>query len=876
MAQKSNWAIFLPLALISQLSALLIYEQNLFYLLFFSPALFYLSKNKLNIFILVVALLGFAYLIGPYSLIVSIPIFFWRLGYLNTGLKIGLFLLSLNSLSVLIENFSNMEIVDFNLSSLLALFLPNLSLIAFLSKKNLKPILNFLYFNIFIFLLVILLSASWLTPTTFTSPIFRVIVVLIPSFAFFIHKLTLGREKISIRFLSYKIILCIFLLSSIFIFNHKKPNQITFDESHGLWETVNAEYTPSSFGRGANYTYSLLKEYTTSLGYKTSIFSNENQELPNKGGLFVLKMPTLALSDLFIVKITDWVRGGGSLLVISDHTDLYDSAQNINKLITFNSGAALSDKAVFDKNGFPNKPNFYLSNVLAGHHGGNDVFFPWQTGTSINSAPLISNRFISYGMSFAENGIYSNQNRFGDFVPDLKDSYLNHTAGIAWPLGSGNIILIADSTPWSNFSIYKSQYKHLYKSIIDIASNHSILLIVGFLPFLIFINLVFSYYDKKNKYAEITLFLFILTISVNTLFAISTFYGDKEGKDFKTIVVTGSSASVEYLKQIIPIGANNYSRIIASLNKYQLNPILFTYDQARTAKTIKSNILFIEPNIEQLPKNSEIFKALAAGRNITILFDRSQINNESIQRWISELGLIIKNKAMLSNEENFNPMNDDFISRSSSWVFKNTRYYVFASQYSLLKFKFGDPLVQSFTVRPTNLPETSGILNLSFSADQFADNAIGDVWEGVRPNLLGVMREKYFSDVLLGKERVEQPSKEITRISSNKRLKKYLVLKDGSKILDGDLLEKYALNYNPSKDIQTYLSTLRDDVSSFIDNQCNSNADFTECSRRFISHDLSEWVVTFRKKDQIVNVIEIVRERNSLGLPYTINIVFGN
>jgi hypothetical protein len=876
MAQKSNWAIFFPLVLISQLSALLIYEQNLFYLLFFSPALFYLSKNKLNIFILAVALIGLAYLIGPYSLIISIPIFFWRLGYLNTGLKIGLFLLSLNSLSVFIENFSNIEIVDFNLSSLLALFLPNLSLIAFLCKKNLKPILNFLYFNIFIFLLVILLSASWLTPTTFTSPIFRVIVVLIPSFAFFVHKLTLDREKISIKFVKYKIILCIFLISSIFIFNHKKPNQIIFDESHGLWETVNAEYTPSSFGRGANYTYSLLKEYTTSLGYKTSIFSNENQELPNKGGLFVLKMPTLALSDFFIVKITDWVREGGSLLVISDHTDLYDSAQNINKLITFNSGTALSDKAVFDKNGFPNKPNFYLSNILAGHHGGNDVFFPWQTGTSINSAPLISNRFISYGMSFAESGIYSNQNRFGDFDPDLKDSYLNHTAGLAWPLGSGNIILITDSTPWSNFSIYKSQYKHLYKSIIDIASNHSILLIVGFLPFLIFINFVFSYYDKKNKYAEITLLLFILTISVNTLFAISTFYGDKEDKDFKTIIVTGSSASVEYLKQIIPIGANNYSRIIASLNKYQLNPILFTYDQSRTTKKIQSNILFIEPNIAQLPKNSEIFKALAAGRNITILFDRSQINNKSIQRWISELGLIIKNKAMLSNEENFNPMNDDFISRSSSMVFKNTRYYVFASQYSLLKFKFGDSLVQSFTVRPTNLPETSGILNISFSADQFSDNAIGDVWEGVRPNLLGVMREKYFSDVLLGKERIEQPSKEITRISSNKRLKKYLVLKDGSKILDGDLLEKYTLNYNPSKDIQTYLSTLKDDVSSFIDNQCNSNADFTECSRRFISHDLSEWVVTFRKKDEIVNVIEIVRERNSLGLPYTINIVFGN
>lgn len=877
MAQKSNWAIFLSLVLIGQLSSLLIYEQNLFYLFFLLPIFLYISRNKLNLFLLVISILSTTYFFGPYSLILSIPILFWSLGYVNTGLKIGLFLLSLNSLSLFIENLSNQGIANFNLSSLAALFLPNLSLIVFANSVNKKTLLNFLYLNLLTLLFLILLSVNWLTPSTFTSSVFRVIIVIIPSFIFIFKKSNLSHEELIFKFLSPKIIILgIFTLCSIFIFDHKRPNEIIFDESHGAWETVNAEYMPHSFGRGANYTYSLLRDYTSKLGYKTSTYKSEEEKLPEKPSLFILKMPTIPLSASFIKKLTSWIEGGGSLLVISDHTDLYDSTQNINKLLAYSSNVSISDKAVYDKNGFPNKTFFYSSNVLSGHLNINDVFFPWQTGTSINRTPLISNRFISYGMSFAEKGIYSNQNRFGDFNPDLKNSYLNHAAGVAWTLGRGNIFLIMDSTPWSNFSIYKSQYKHLYKTIIESACNNLILYIVGFLPIFAFIYIIFSIYDRKNKCTEVTFFIFLLLVVANTLFAISNFYSDYEGKDFKTIVATGPTASVEYLRQLVPIGANNYSRIIASLNKYQLDPILYTYNQFKNTKKIKNNILFIEPSIEQLPSNAEIFKSLSEGLNITILFDRSQVNNKSIQKWVSELGLIIKNKALLSKEENFNPMNDDFISRSNPNFVKNNRYYVFASQYSQLKFKYGNSLVQTFTVRPTNLPETSGILNISFAADQFSDSTVGDVWEGVRPSMLGMNREKYFSSILLNKNVANEIQNEKFITSNNNQLKKYLVLKDGAKILDGNLLEKYSPNYDPSKNIQTYLSTLKDDVNSFIHYQCNSITEFTECTDRFIFQDLSEWVVTYGRKNQKINVIELVRERNSINLPYTINIVFGN
>ena len=47
---------------------------------------------------------------------------------------------------------------------------------------------------------------------------------------------------------------------------------------------------------------------------------------------------------------------------IDQLTNLSYGSQNINKLLAYSSNVSISDKAVYDKNGFPNKTFFYSSN----------------------------------------------------------------------------------------------------------------------------------------------------------------------------------------------------------------------------------------------------------------------------------------------------------------------------------------------------------------------------------------------------------------------------------------------------------------------------------------------------------------------------------
>ena len=103
--------------------------------------------------------------------------------------------------------------------------------------------------------------------------------------------------------------------------------EVTFDEAHGKWETIQADFTPDSFGRAANYTYSLLSRYSERLTGEVSMFLREDDALPSQHAIFVVKMPTVPLSPSFANRLEAWVRDGGRLLVIADHTDLYDTAQ---------------------------------------------------------------------------------------------------------------------------------------------------------------------------------------------------------------------------------------------------------------------------------------------------------------------------------------------------------------------------------------------------------------------------------------------------------------------------------------------------------------------------------------------------------------------
>ncbi len=94
-------------------------------------------------------------------------------------------------------------------------------------------------------------------------------------------------------------------------------------------------------------------------------------------------------------------------------------------------------------------------------------------------------------------------------------------------------------------------------------------------------------------------------------------------------------------------------------------------------------------------------------------------------------------------------------------------------------------------------------------------------------------------------------------------------------IVNGKFTEKIVDNFNPSKNIETYLFSLLNQALSFINIHCLDGPVEGECLSNYVSEDMLEWRIKFRKENHNISAIELIHQRDSNGLNYTYNIVYG-
>jgi hypothetical protein len=204
---------------------------------------------------------------------------------------------------------------------------------------------------------------------------------------------------------------------------------------------------------------------------------------------------------------------------------------------------------------------------------------------------------------------------------------------------------------------------------------------------------------------------------------------------------------------------------------------------------------------------------------------------------------------------------------------------------SLLKDGYADQFVQSYTARPTSFPRSSGLLNIGFSADQFSDAAIGDVWEGVQPATIGMLRERQLAAALEGKdlpspfpERLALPLSGVTPST----LAAYLLMEDGKAVLAGrfdtnSIVSGSAVVPSPIENPVLYLFDLRGRVASFIASACPRTGKVTHCENRMLGSDMVEWGVSWASNDDgTLAAVELLHERSFSGLGKTVNVLFGD
>lgn len=720
-------------------------------------------------------------------------------------------------------------------------------------------------------LLLDMVPGYWIGPNLFTHPALRLVLALIPT--------ALAARFSNIRaseapHLKWVFIPAVVGAAVIAVFPRIPISEVMFDESHGKWETVQSSFGPEDFGRSANYTYSQLALKAKLLVGNSSILVSEEAPLPKANSLFIIKMPSEPLSEKFLEKLTLWVKDGGRLLVVGDHTDLYDTTQHINALLEPYLGVRINADATYNPVGLPTLATVPLAGAFLGRIDAYGRQFVWQTGASFQRLPLRSLELMTFGPSFSEAGDYSRANRFGPFVPDLRKRFFNHSSVVAVAHGKGAVAVLLDSTPWSNFSIFREQYAQMFRGLIGALEHPKQLSILSAAAMALgLLALTAIFLPPRMTMPAIGLFIGVALASGVSIGAVS-WSKHQDERDFRLRVVAGHGARLEFLKQIIAPGERNYSRIVSAMGKFGLMPLATTPGTEIPALDKAKRWLLIEPSPEQLPQYQAMLKHLRDGGDVAVLFAPEQAAHPAVLTWLKDWGLMTQRSNGLSVSDGIKMATGSFLSGRSPILGREIRVVTAAQGTSLLSSYVADQFLQTYTLRPTKLPRESGLFTVGFSSEQFSDDAVGEVWEGIYPSSLGQLRERQLASIFTGEDRPSLMPPYLVRSQRvPTRLPAFLVLENGEKKLTGKF-------ENPAdEDLTTaYFRELRDQAGDFIQKHCRtiSPGQVKQCSSRLLGEDMIEWLVSWQSSaDGQVLAIELLHERRMSGLGSTWNVLFG-
>lgn len=809
---------------------------------------------------------------GPSSTVVITPLALIIAGLAESFVLSAVLLFALGLLLPQVQSI-NLSIFGWiPLSSLTFIILPTLASSAMLSSQLTKPQkIKLILAAACLAMVVALGSAEWLGASFISNPYLRIFLSILPLAAIFFASQKARQLKTN-NFKPFLMSLVIGCCAASLL-HQEKIKAIVFDESHGHWETVNASFKPSDFGRNANYTYSQLFAYAKSIKPESYAYEKEGAPLPPKDSLFIIKMPSASLSDEFSKRLSLWVNDGGRLLVVADHTDLYDTTQNINRLLTTTFSTKINADAAYDSEGMPNHPIGFFGNILLGKINSNNHTFLWQTGSSFNYIPLNTIELASFGLSFVEPGDYSRQNRFGTFVPSIRNKFIQHSSVVAFSSGKGAVSIILDSTPWSNFSIFIEQYKHLFKNIVSTLEMPYQLKLLGVLGYcLIIIGVIFPIIPTRVSY-PLSGFILGTSMAIAIQLGLHSLSKMEYGQDFGLKVALGEESKIEFLKQLVKPGEQNFSRIISAMGKYSLMPISGAPGDNPSSLSDSKQWLFISPDANQLPDYRELVNFLSSGGNLTVIFSKHQAVSKDIVEWLNSFSIVTKNNIGLKVSDTSKSLSGSYLNGRTPALGREINVVTIAKPTSLFNSLEFDELMQTFSLRPTKVPRTSGLLNISFSADQFSDDAIGDVWEGVDPSSIGELREQQLAAVILGGDRPNQYPKTLIAPTPTKAavLKQYLVLQDGETKIFG------VLPFRHSQDpVEIKFQKLRALAEGFVSTSCPAVTRITKCNARLIDSNYVEWIVSW-ESDNLgkVSKIELLHDRRMAGLSSSWNVIFG-
>lgn len=309
-----------------------------------------------------------------------------------------------------------------------------------------------------------------------------------------------------------------FIISFSFIFlaigaytfqdaGNKKEGRILIDELHSDWESTLQKMDKEWYGRTSVYNYYSLSEWLKNYyDVNKNINHTINDSLLEKYDILILKCPTSSYSTDEVTSIKKFVKNGGGLFLIGDHTNVFGMNTYLNKVanefgITFNFDSTYDLEtgswSIYQPSHLLRHPIVYNM----------DKFY-YLTSCSLK-APIWSEPvMIGYSLQSSQ-GSYATR----DFFPEghaLSDSeYGLFLQSVALKYGKGRIVAFTDSTCFSNYCIFMDGYTGYILGTIEYLNRSNHLDIFNQVFFILAMGfcILTIYFLRKEKKAQLLLFV---------------------------------------------------------------------------------------------------------------------------------------------------------------------------------------------------------------------------------------------------------------------------------------------------------------------------------------------------------------------------------
>lgn len=303
----------------------------------------------------------------------------------------------------------------------------------------------------------------------------------------------------------------------------EKKGRVLIDELHSEWEDTTRPMDKEWYGQLSTYNYYNWAKW---LGYYYHVDRNINHtfnsSLLKNYDILVLKCPTNPFSDEEINAIVDFVKNGGGLYLIGDHTNVLGMNFYLNQ-VSERFGIKFRYDATYELR--TGNTSIYETPKAASHPVMQDVKeFDFLTSCTLEAPINSENVIIGYNL-LAEPGTYSTPYFFREMKSTLDTEQGLFLQAVALKHGKGRVVAFTDSTCFSNFCMFMDGYTNFNLGVMNYLNRKNLydFANVVFLSAGI-VFLVLSLYLNRPLHGLKKILSFVIVGSLAFSIAVPSFY----------------------------------------------------------------------------------------------------------------------------------------------------------------------------------------------------------------------------------------------------------------------------------------------------------------------------------------------------------------